>query len=95
MNDDSNDPDYEATSADEQEHDSRIGAKMHLFLERMMHASCEEEGIDEERALDLIFCTAVQFYAERSSAKPRDIAALCRAIAEESLGPVESVDTVH
>lgn len=95
MNDDPNHLDPEAIPEEEQEHDSRIGAKMHLFLERMVRAACEEEGIDEERAVDVMLCAAVQFYSERSSTNPRDIGVLCRAIAEEALSGAEDADTLH
>lgn len=95
MNDHLDYPDPDAISEEEQEHDSRIGAKMNLFLERMVRAACEEEGIDEERAVDLMLCTAVQFYAEHSPTNPRDIAVLCRSIAEEALGGADDADTLH
>ncbi|TCO73699.1 hypothetical protein [Chromatocurvus halotolerans] len=88
-------PDPDAISEEEQEHDSRIGAKMHLFLERMIRAAREEEGIDEERAVDLMLCTAVRFYAERLPTNPTDIAVMCRSIAEEVLSGADGGDRLH
>ena len=95
MNDGRNHPEPEEISEEEQEHDSRIGAKMHLFLERMISAACEEEGIDEERAVDIMLCSAVQFYAERYQTNPRDIGVLCRSIAEEATSGATEGDVVH
>jgi hypothetical protein len=95
MNDGRTYPDPDEISEEEQEHDSRIGAKMHLFLERMIKAACEEEGIDEERAVDLMLCSAVQFYAERFQTNPRDIGIFCRSIAEEALSGAAESEVVH
>lgn len=86
MSDDGEYPNLDETSEAEAAHDERIGAKMHLFLQRMVAAACEEESIDEERAVDLMMCTAVAFYAERHPTTPQEIAQFCRAIAEEALG---------
>ena len=96
MSDDREHPDPDSISEDEQEHDSRIGAKMHLFLERMVDAACKEEGIDTERAVDLMLCTAVQLYTERLQTHPRDIGVFCRSIAKELLrSSAEDSDTLH
>lgn len=95
MTDDHDDSDPDLISPEEQEQDSRIGAKMHLFLERMVRAAMEEEGIDGERALDLMLCTAVQLYTERSSVSAREIGVFCKAIAEEALGSSGAGGTVH
>jgi hypothetical protein len=95
MSDEGMDPEQGGISEEEQEHDSRIGAKMHLFLERMIRAACEEEGIDEERAIDLMLCTAVQYYAERLPTSPRDMGILCRSIAEEVTGEPGHGETLH
>jgi hypothetical protein len=95
MNEDRSYPDIDAISEEEQEHDSRIGAKMHLFLERMVGAAIEEEKIDAERAVDLMLCAAVQFYAERHPTTPLELAQFCRAIAEEALSGADDVDTLH
>ena len=90
------DRDYtDAISAEEEEHDSRIGAKMHRFLSRMVQAAMEEEQIDEQRATDLMLCSAVQFYVERFETTPRDVGVLCQAIAEEALKGAEDGETVH
>ena len=88
-------PDPDAISADEEEHDSRIAAKMHLFLERMVSAAVEEEQIDQERATDLLLCSAVQFYVERFETNPRDVGVFCHAIAEEALKGADDGETVH
>ena len=95
MTDDSNDTDPDPISPEEQEQDSRIGAKMHLFLERMVRAAMEEEGIDDERAVDLMLCTAVQFYAERSTVSAKEIGVFCKAIADEARDNGGAGDTVH
>ena len=95
MSDDHDDSDPDLISPEEQEQDSRIGAKMHLFLERMVRAAMEEEGIDGERALDLMLCTAVQLYTERSSVSAREIGVFCKAIAEEALDSSGAGGTVH
>lgn len=95
MTDDPGDAGTGATPEEEQEHDARIGAKMHLFLERMLRAAVEEESIGEERAIDILICTAVQLYAERSLADAQDIGLLCRSIAEEVLKVTGDGDTVH
>lgn len=60
-------------SAEEEAHDSRIAAKMHLFLSRMVRVSMEEEQIEVERAVDLMLCSAVQFYVEKFETNPRDV----------------------
>lgn len=39
MADERDHPDSDAVSEEEQEHDSRIAAKMHLFLERIVKAA--------------------------------------------------------
>ncbi|EED33235.1 hypothetical protein NOR53_2121 [gamma proteobacterium NOR5-3] len=85
----------DAISEEEQEHDSRIGAKMHLFLERMISTAKEEEGIDDERATDLMLCAAVQLYAERFPTTPKDIAVLCRSIAEGVLKESDEGEVLH
>lgn len=95
MSDDHDDSDPDLISPEEQEQDSRIGAKMHLFLERMVRAAMEEEGIDGERALDLMLCTAVQLYTERASVSAREIGIFCKAIAEEALDSATGSSTVH
>ncbi|MEQ8262571.1 hypothetical protein [Pseudohaliea sp.] len=95
MTDDHDDTDPDLISPEEQEQDSRIGAKMHLFLERMVRAAMEEEGIDAERTLDLMLCTAVQLYTERSSVSAREIGVFCKAIAEEALDSSGAGGTVH
>jgi len=95
MTDDRNYPDPDAISAEEEEHDSRIAAKMHLFLERMVKVAIEEEQIDEERAVDLLMCSAVQFYVERFETNPRDVGVFCQAIAEEALKGAGDEETVH
>jgi hypothetical protein len=88
-------PDPDEISEEEQEHDSRIGAKMSLFLERMISAAREEEGIDDERATDLMLCAAVQLYAERVPTSPKDIAVFCRSIAEEVLQNPDEGSVLH
>ncbi len=95
MTDDSSYPDPDAISAEEAEHDSRIAAKMHLFLSKMVQAAIEEEQIDDERAVDLMLCSAVQFYVERLETNPRDVGVFCQAIAEEALRGAEDGETVH
>ncbi|KGE04617.1 hypothetical protein [Pseudohaliea rubra] len=95
MSDDHSNPDPELISPEEQEQDSRIGAKMHLFLERMIRAAMEEEGIEAERAQDLMLCTAVQLYTERSSVSARELGVFCKAIAEEVLENGSAEGTVH
>ena len=84
MTNDRNNTDPDLISPEEQEQDSRIGAKMHLFLERMVKTAMEEESIDDERAVDLMLCTAVQLYAERSAVSAREIGVFCKAIADEA-----------
>lgn len=95
MTDERDYPDPDAISEEEQEHDSRIGAKMHLFLERMITTAKEEEGIDDERATDLMLCAAVQLYAERFPTTPKDIAVFCRSIAEEVLKESDEGEILH
>ncbi len=95
MADDRSYPDPESISTEEEEHDSRIAAKMHLFLSRMVKAAVQEEQIDEERAVDILMCSAVQFYVEKFETNPRDVGAFCRAIAEEALKGAEDGETVH
>jgi len=95
VTDDHDDTDPDLISPEEQEQDSRIGAKMHLFLERMVRAAMEEEGIDAERTLDLMLCTAVQLYTERSSVSAREVGVFCKAIAEEALDSSAAGGTVH
>lgn len=95
MADDRDYPDPDAISAEEEEHDSRIAAKMHLFLTKMVQAAIEEEQIDEERAVDLLMCSAVQFYVEQFETSPRDVGVFCQAIAEEALKGAEDGETVH
>jgi hypothetical protein len=95
MADDREYPDSAALSAEEEEHDSRIAAKMHLFLSRMVQAAIEEEQIDEERATDLMLCSAVQFYVERFETTPRDVGVFCQAIAEEALKGAGDAETIH
>jgi len=95
MTDDYTHPDPDAISDEEQEHDARIAAKMHLFLSRMVKAAMEEERIDEERATDLMLCSAVQFYVERFETSPKDVGVFCQAIAEEALKGADDGETVH
>ncbi|MFT7288951.1 MAG: hypothetical protein ACI87W_003076 [Halieaceae bacterium] len=95
MNDDRDNPDPDAISEAEQEHDSRIGAKMHLFLERIIRTACEEEEVDEERATDLMLCAAVRLHAERFPTSAGEIALFCRSIAEGVLGEPVDGDTLH
>ena len=85
----------DAITEEEQEHDSRISAKMHLFIERMVSAAREEEGIGQERANDLMLCTAVQYFAEQSSLSPQDIGVFCRRIAEEAVATGADEETLH
>lgn len=68
---------------------------MHLFLSKMVQAAIGEEQIGEERAVDLLMCSAVRFYVERFETTPRDVGAFCRAIAEEALKGAENGETVH
>lgn len=95
MTDDNPTRDPDAITPAEQEHDSRISAKMHLFLERMVTAAKEEEGIGQERANDLMLCTAVQYFAEQSSLSPQEIGVFCRKIAEETATDAPDGATVH
>lgn len=95
MTDDRDHPDPDSISAEEEEHDSHIAAKMHLFLSRMVKAAVQEEQIEEERAVDILMCSAVQFYVEKFETNPRDVGVFCQAIAEEALKGAEAGETVH
>jgi hypothetical protein len=61
----------------------------------MLEAAIEEERIDEERATDLMLCSAVQFYVEKTGTSPRDVGVFCQAIAEEALKGADDGETVH
>lgn len=95
MADDRSYPDPDAITAEEEAHDSRISAKMYLFLSRMVQAAKEEEQIDDERVIDLMLCSAVQFYVEHVSTNPHDVGVFCRAIAEEALKGSEGDVALH